>query len=122
VSSSATTKRITRAVTSDDLRDLLGRPVRAAIAYNDGGAVQTFPVSFRYRDGRFLFARPPDAAINEGNEAILLVDEGCYHAELRGISVRGQVRGSPDEGASPAWLEIAPQSVTAWDYGAMRER
>ena len=55
---------------------------------------------------------------------MLLVDDGQYTLELRGIRVRGHVGenhewdtpGATDEG----WLELIPEKVICWDYGSMR--
>jgi hypothetical protein len=111
-----TAKRITRAATEADLADLLARPPNTSLAFVTGSGVDATPVAFLYRDGKYL-VKPPQG-LETGAEAALLVDEGLYHTELRGVLVRGVI----GEAAADGWAEVVPARVTAWDYGAMRER
>ena len=114
-------KEITRAVTPEDLRDLLTQPPRAAVATVRDGRAEAVPVEFRYESGRY-FVRATDG-LEAGARAALLIDDGCYHAELRGISIRGHLVAP---GEAPAglegFLEVVPERTSAWHYGAMRKR
>ncbi len=120
-------KRITRAVKPKDLADLLARPPRASLAFAGGGTLEAAPVAFRFDGGRYWVGLDADAAARvEDGRVALLVDEGCYHTELRGVSVRGRaVPGDGPTGQAAAgltWLEVWPERVSAWNYGAMRLR
>ncbi len=120
-------KRITRAVRPEDLADLLARPPRASLAFAGGRTVDAAPVAFRFEGGRYWVGLDAATAARVENERVaLLVDEGCYHTELRGVSVRGRAvtgDGPPGQAAGGlAWLEVTPDKVTAWNYGAMRSR
>ena len=56
---------------------------------------------------------------------MLLIDDGWFYFELRGLRVRGALR---DNAAPPGldpelrWLELEPSKINAWDYGSMRAR
>lgn len=110
-------KRVTRAARPEDLADLLERPPRANIAFEGGGRVEATPVEFRYEDGHYLF-RSGSEGPSPGSSVALLIDDGHYHSELRGIRVQGVTAAAGDEG----WSEIVAGKIVAWDYGAMRER
>ncbi len=121
-------KRITRAVSPEDLSDLLDTPPRANLAFNDAGVVAAIPVAFRFHDGRHLIGIPresPRPAPAPDERVALLIDDGCYSLELRGVHIRGQLRPADHvpEGASSRleWLEVVPERVIAWDYGTVRE-
>lgn len=117
----ANEKTVTRAVTPEDLGDLLDQPPRAAVATVRDGRVDAVPVEFRHEGGRY-FVRSA-AGLAAGARAALLVDDGCYHAELRGISVRGDLAApeGPPAGLED-FLEVVPERTSAWHYGAMRKR
>ncbi len=55
----------------------------------------------------------------------MLVDDGPYWFQLRGVSVRGiAIPVDPplgDELEALAWYAIEVRRVLAWDYGAIRE-
>ncbi len=119
-------KRISRAVRPEDLSDLLVGPPYASLAFAGEGRPDALPVAFRFDDGRYLIALPAeDAGLVRGRRVALLLDEGCYHTELRGIRVQGEaveIEDAAGDRPSPvAWLEVRPQKVIAWDYGAMRD-
>jgi hypothetical protein len=111
-----TAKQITRAVPPADLADLLARRDTASLAWNAGGAPEAATVPFAFRDGRYN-VKPP-SGLGEGTEVAMLIDEGWYNAELRGVHVRGTL-GTMDE---DGWAVMAPSRVNAWDYGEMRTR
>jgi hypothetical protein len=114
-------KEITRAVTPEDLPDLLAQPPRAAVATVRDGRVDAVPVEFRYQRSRY-FVRAA-AGLDAGLRAALLIDDGCYHAELRGISVRGHLAAPEGPAAGlEGFLEVVPERTSAWHYGAMRKK
>jgi hypothetical protein len=119
-------KRVTRDVDPMALRDLLERPPRATVAFVDNDAVDLLPVSARFSGGTHLFGVQTDVAPNlENQEVVLLIDDGQYWFELRGVSVRGVAKGVDPPGHGKAesvtWYAIEPRRVLAWDYGKIRE-
>ena len=75
---------------------------------------------------RHLFGVDADSApALDQQEVVLLVDDGPYWFQLRGVSVRGiAVPVDPPLGDEPealAWYAIEARRVLAWDYGAIRE-
>jgi hypothetical protein len=117
-------KRVTRDVEMSALRDLLDRPPRATVAFVDGGAVSLLPAGARCSVTKHLFGVLPAAAPDlAGREVVLVIDDGPYWFEARGISVRGiAARVEPPSGSGGlAWYVIEPRRVLAWDYGAIRE-
>jgi hypothetical protein len=63
--------------------------------------------------------------LGSGELVKLLIDDGRWFFELRGLWVRGRTAAAdqvPDSAAgSLALLELAPEKVVAWDYGTLRE-
>jgi len=121
-------KRITRTVELDAVRDLLERPPRATLAFTRDGRIDAHPVSFVYRSGSYFFgmqAGPGADAIESAAHARLLIDEGCYHTELRGLWLLGKpVPADPaHEGGGEVlrWFELQVEKTAAWDYDLMRE-
>ena len=117
-------KRVTRDVEVSALPDLLDRPPRATVAFVDGGGVCLLPARARCSVTQHLFGVSLSAAPNlAGQEVVLIIDDGPYWFEARGISVRGIAAGvaPPSGGGSLAWYAIEPRRVLAWDYGAIRE-
>jgi hypothetical protein len=110
------TKEITRAVGAAELSDLLSAPRRASLAFVRDGLIDASPVRFRYGNGAYLVV-PPEGA-GTGSEVALLIDEGLFHTELRGVMVRGTLEAPGDDG----WAAVAQSKLHAWDYGAMRRR
>ena len=121
-------RRITNTVDPEKMRDLLERVPRACIAFNNAGIVEVAPVDFRFQDGRYWIgmsgggsgpAPGPDESVK------LLIDEGMYYFDMRGIWIRGRAFLSEElpEGGSPAlnWLQLVPEKSVAWDFAAMRE-
>lgn len=119
------TGRVTRDVAVSAVPDLLDHPPRATVAFVDGGAVDLLPARARCRGDTHLFGVLPDAAPDLQNcEVVLVIDDGPYWFELRGISVRGvaaRVEPPGDGGAERlVWYAIEPRRVLAWDYGSIR--
>jgi len=121
-------RRLTRAVDPEDVRDLLERVPRANVAFNDAGAIAAAPVAFRFQAGRYwvgVSREGPGPAPRPGDQVALLIDDGCYYFELRGIWIRGQALLAEQipEGvcADLDWLQLLPDKVVAWDYGTLRE-
>jgi len=119
-------RRVTRDVEVSALRDLLDHPLRATVAFVDGGAVALLPARVRDDAGAYRFGILADGAANlDTREVVLVVDDGCYWFELRGVSVRGmavRIEASTGAGADRlAWYAIEPRRVLAWDYAAIRE-
>ena len=112
-------KAVTRAVTPEDLGDLLEQPPRAAVATVRDGRPEAAPVEFRYESGRY-FVRAA-AGLEAGARAALLIDDGCYQAELRGISVRGRLAAPDAPAGLEGFLEVVPERTSAWHYGAVRK-
>ncbi len=117
-------KRVTRAVSPGDLSDLLLAPAHSTVAFLNEGRLEAAPVRLEFRDGRYIVGLAPGQP-RPGLDAkvALLVDDGCYHGELRGVRVEGTVKAveqSPADGLFR--LEVAPRRTTAWDYSAMRPR
>lgn len=121
-------KRISRAARPEELNNLLEHPPRASIAFNNDGVIEAAPAAFRFRDGRYwIGVRCSDiGSVPRADDRVrLLIDEGRYHTELRGMWVRGRIVPSEQglEGASKDvdWFEVQPDKVVGWNYGAMRE-
>lgn len=117
-------KRVTRAVSPEDLSDLLLAPAHSTVAFLHEGKLEAAPVRLEFRAGRYIAAFAPDQPRPELDARVaLLVDDGCYHTELRGVRVEGRAKAvdqSPGDGLFR--LEVAPRRTTAWDYSAMRPR
>lgn len=110
-------KQITRAVALEDLSDLIDAPQNAHLAYVADGAPEAVRVACR-RDGeRWLVTLPPATSIPDGARVVLLIDDGEFYFELRGVRVRGTLR---DAGDGPR--EVVPEKIITWDYGSMRKR
>jgi hypothetical protein len=109
-------KRITRTVELADLRDLIEAPEQAHLAYVVDGAPEAVRVAMR-RDGeRWLITLPAGTSIPDGARVVLLLDDGVFYFELRGVRVRGTLRDCRD-----STHEVVQEKITTWDYGAMRE-
>jgi hypothetical protein len=121
-------KHISRAARPEELNDLLEHPPRASIAFDNDGVIEAAPVALRFRDGRYWVGirRSNTGSVPKADDrARLLIDDGRYHTELRGMWVRGRILPAEHrpEGASGNvdWFEVLPEKVVAWNYGAMRE-
>jgi hypothetical protein len=116
-------RAVTRDVEPSTLPDLLGHPPRATVAFVSQEKVEVLPVRARHRADTYRFGVSPAAGNLEAREVVLVMDDGAYWFELRGISVRGLARriaGEP-EPAGLAWYAIEPRRILAWDYGTLRE-
>ena len=119
-------KRVTRDVEPSALQELREHPPRATVAFVDRDAVDLVPARTRFSDATYRFGVLANVAPDfENREVVLVIDDGPYWFELRGISVRGvAIRidqpGQRDAGAL-IWYAIKPRRVLAWDYGAIRE-
>jgi hypothetical protein len=113
----ARVKRITRTIALDDLSDLVEAPPRAYLAYVVDGAPQAVRVAGRRDAGRWLVTLPPGASVPDGARVVLLIDDGEFYFELRGVRIRGTLRHAAD-GA----MEVVPEKIITWDYGSMRMR
>lgn len=113
---------ITRAVNPSDLAPLLNHPPRATLAFIRNGTVEALPVAFAFDAGRYFvrlpWPEPPTGRVR------LLVDDGPWYFDLRGVWVRGHLVPTdrpPGAAEADAWFELQPEKITAWQYGRMRE-
>jgi hypothetical protein len=118
--------RITRDVEPSALRDLIEHPPRATVAFVNRGQAEVLPVRARYHADTYRFGVLPEVATElENREVVLVIDDGPYFFELRGISVRGLARridrAEPGETDALAWYVIEPRRILAWNYEVMRE-
>jgi len=118
-------RRVTRDVDAVALRDLLDRPPRATVAFVDGGDAAVLPARAHVTENRHLFAVATDTApALDRREVVLVIDDGPYWFQLRGVSLRGianRVDGPPDAAAHRAWYAIDARRVLAWDYRTVHE-
>ncbi len=118
--------RVTRDVEVSAVAALLQHPPRATVAFVERGAVDVLPARASCSADTYRFGVTAGVAPDlERREVVLVIDDGPYWFELRGISVRGVAEHSepPDAGESRSltWYTIHPRRVLAWDYGAIRE-
>lgn len=118
--------RVTRDVDLHAVDVLLQHAAHATLAFVDGEAVDLLPVRPRFSDDRHFFGVSARAAPDlDRREVVLLLDDGAYWFELRGISVRGTAsRTEPPVSGEPshlAWYVITPRRTLAWDYGTLHE-
>ena len=117
---------VTRDVEVAALADLVENPPRATLAFVDRGAIQVLPVTARLAAGRHLFSLPFEPSPDlEGLEVVLVIDDGWYWFELRGMSVHGTAKrvdpATAEASRSQPWYAIEPRRLLAWDYGTIRE-
>lgn len=116
-------KRVTRSVQPEDLRELLEHPPRATLAFVRDGVIEAVPVAFRSASGRYLVGLPGGMERPAGRVK-LLVDDGHWYFDLRGLWVRGVLEPSAAPTGAPEgteWFELRPEKTAAWHYGSMRE-
>ncbi|MBI2912887.1 MAG: hypothetical protein HYY03_03095 [Chloroflexi bacterium] len=120
-------KRITNAVDPEKMQGLLKRAPRAYMAFNNAGTVEIVPVEFRFQEGRYWIGVSGESGPAPGPDqpVKLLIDEGMYYFDMRGIWIRGRAsfsEGRPQGGsAALSWFELVPDKFVAWDFGEMRE-
>jgi hypothetical protein len=116
-------RRVIRDVEPEALSDLRDSPRRASVAFRNDDAVDILPVRARCGAGAYEFGVSAEAAPDlTHREVVLVIDDGPYWFQLRGLSVRGVVErleGAATDGL--AWYAITVARVLAWDYGALRE-
>jgi hypothetical protein len=110
-------KQITRAVALEDLRDLIDAPPSAYLAYVADGAPAAVRVTTQRDAARWLVTLPPGTSIPDGARVVLLIDDGEFYFELRGVRVRGTLHDAGD-----GTREVVPEKVITWDYGSMRKK
>jgi hypothetical protein len=122
-------RRVTHAVDAERMRELLERAPRACIGFVHDGRAELVPVELRLRAGRYWIGVSPvgsDPVPGPDQPLKLLVDEGMYYFDMRGIWIRGRASfgAAPPEGGAPnlRWFQLVPEKCVAWDFGAMRER
>ncbi len=86
--------RVTRDVEPEALRGLLDDPPRATVGFVHDGVPDLLPAVVRVGDGH-RFAVDAAAPDLDGCEVVLVVDDGPYWFQLRGISIRGRARRVP---------------------------
>jgi len=118
VSYDARVKQITRAVGLEALSDLIEAPRNAHLAYVAEGAPEAVRVAARREGERWLVTLPPGTSIPDGARVVLLLDDGEFYFELRGVRVRGTLRDTTGDGTR----EVVPEKIITWDYGSMRQR
>ena len=116
-------KRVSRDVDAAQLSDLLERPLRATVAFVDEEVIDAVPVRVRCEGDTYAFglSRGGAPALLQ-REVVLLLNDGCYWFELRGIAVRGTARASappPGTTSDQDWYALVPTRVLAWDYGTI---
>jgi len=113
---------VTRDVDPSAVGDLGGRPPRATLAFVASDVAEALPVAARLVDGVHRVGVPArDAADLHGREVVLVVDDGPYWFQLRGLSVRGTARRAAGADGGLVWFAIEPRRVLAWDFGRIRE-
>ena len=122
----ASDKRITRAVDSSELADLLRDPPRAIAAINSGGLVSATPVAFRLEAESYWIGFPHgELRPALGQIVTVVIDDGQHYFDIRGIRIRGRVAEAGAPPGKPAaalnWIRTTPEKITAWHYGTLRE-
>jgi hypothetical protein len=114
---------VTNRVDPSALPDLLARASRSTLAWVHPGGLGLSPARVAVRDGRTFVAVDADGAgPAAGTPASLVRDDGWSWFALRAVTLRGTLAACADPpDAAGGWLELVPQRVTAWDYGALRE-
>jgi len=118
--------QVTRDVEPSVLHDLLEKAPRATVAFVDHDEVDLLPARTGLLNGTYRFGVSADLAPDlENRDVVLVIDDGPYWFELRGVSVRGLAKRidsqSPGSERPLAWYAIDARRVLAWDYGAIRE-
>jgi hypothetical protein len=109
------TPRTTRDVTPADVVDVVADPRRATVTFVDDGEPAIVPVRAWHEGDRWRFAAAAPALGDR--EVVLLLDDGHWWFELRGVSVRGVARHDGN-----GWYTVEPRRVLGWSYGSLRLR
>jgi hypothetical protein len=114
--------QVTVRVPLEENIDLLRDPTRACLGFTSPNGPWIEPAALRYRENRFLVGLEGDAIVpNEGEEVVLVVDEGRLFFQLRAVYVRGHsTHVTERSGDGKIWIEVLPSKITSWDYGRMR--
>jgi hypothetical protein len=121
-SGASSPKRVIRDVDPAAVGDLRDRPPRASVAFVEGDAVDVLPATARFSLDVYQFAVLADVSPDlTHREVVLVIDDGPYWFELRGISVRGIAERLAAGAGGLAWYAIDARRILAWDYGAIRE-
>jgi hypothetical protein len=107
---------VTREASEEELRDLVERPPRAHIAYVREGRAEAVPVMARRTADAWLIRAEEELP---AGRAMLLIDDGVYYFELRGLRYPG-VLMPPAPGQR--FQRFLPRKAIGWDYGKMRRR
>jgi hypothetical protein len=107
--------RVTRTASEEGLFDLVERPPRAYLAYVRDGRVEAVPVLARRAEDVWLIH---GAQVLPPGRAMLLIDDGVYYFELRGLRYPG-VLMSPEAGHDEQ--RFLPDKAIGWHYGTMRK-
>ena len=120
--------RITHAVDPEEVRDLLEGVPRACIAFVNAGMVDIVPVECRFQDGLYWIGMSGGGsapAPGPDDPVKLLVDQGMYYFDMRGIWIRGRAsfnQERPEAGrAALNWFQLVPEKFVAWDFARMRD-
>jgi len=119
-------RHVTRDIDPADAHDLLERVPRACIAFATDHGPESQPVILVWREDQYLVGIPDHVIYQprDGQEVVLLVDEGVHFFDLRAIYLRGQAQPTdppPDVPKGHIWIEVIPTKTVAWDYGMLRE-
>ena len=119
--------RVTQRVDASSLDGLTGRPPRAAIAFTRGEAVEAVPIAL-HRDGEKIWIGiDRDLPVDDATPlpAVVLIDDGRYWFELRGLTWRGRlvpIAVHPSTLSTELrWFEFLTEARVAWDYAKLHE-
>jgi hypothetical protein len=117
--------RVTRDVEPAAVHDLLDDPPRAALAFIENDAASVVPAHAVFVEDKYFFAIAEGAAPElDDREVVLVIDDGPYWFELRGVSARGLAKRADPPALQAArglaWYVIETRRVLAWDYGSIR--
>lgn len=119
--------RVTQRVDASALDGLAERPPRAALAFTRGEAVEAVPIAL-HRDGEKIWIGI-DRNLPVGDAtplpAVVLIDDGRYWFELRGLTWRGGLVPSAVHPSALStelrWFEFLIEARVAWDYATLHE-
>jgi hypothetical protein len=110
-------KKITRAVTLEDVRDLAERPPGALLGFVWVGVGGGVGVVWWLDGARWFVTLPRSTTLRPGAPVVLLIDDGDRYFELRGLRITGALApGSATE------FEVVPDKTIAWHYGTLRRQ